>query len=59
MLVLQRTLEESVIIGDDIEIKIVDVRGKGVRLGITAPDNIPVHRKEIYDLIQRDKAVQG
>ncbi len=56
MLVLQRTLEESIMIGDDIEIKIVDVRGDRVRLGITAPKNVPVHRKEIWEAIQREKA---
>jgi len=42
-------------IGDDVEIIIVDVRGDKVRLGITAPKNIPVHRREIYDAIQREK----
>ena len=43
-------------IGDDVEITIVDVRGDKVRLGITAPKEIPVHRREIYDAIQREKA---
>jgi carbon storage regulator len=43
-------------IGDDVEIIIVDVRGDKVRLGITAPKCIPVHRREIYDAIQREKA---
>ena len=43
-------------IGDDVEIIIVDVRGDKVRLGITAPKHIPVHRREIYDAIQREKA---
>ena len=42
-------------IGDDVEIIIVDVRGDKVRLGITAPKEIPVHRREIYDAIQREK----
>jgi carbon storage regulator len=42
-------------IGDDVEIIIVDVRGDKVRLGITAPKDIPVHRREIYDAIQREK----
>ena len=44
-------------IGDDVEIIIVDVRGDKVRLGITAPKNIPVHRREIYDAIQREKGL--
>jgi carbon storage regulator len=42
-------------IGDDVEIIIVDVRGDKVRLGITAPKDIPVHRREIYDAIKREK----
>jgi carbon storage regulator len=41
-------------IGDDIEITIVDIRGDKVRLGITAPATIPVHRKEVYEAIQRE-----
>jgi carbon storage regulator len=56
MLVLSRQIDESIMIGDDVEIVIVDVRGDKVRLGITAPKNIPVHRREIYDAIQREKA---
>jgi len=43
-------------IGDEVEITIVDVRGDKVRLGITAPRRISVHRREIYDAIQREKA---
>ena len=56
MLVLSRQRDESIMIGDDVEITIVDVRGDKVRLGITAPKDIPVHRREIYDAIQREKA---
>jgi carbon storage regulator len=56
MLVLSRQRDESIMIGDDVEIVIVDVRGDKVRLGITAPKQIPVHRREIYDAIQREKA---
>ena len=55
MLVLSRRKDESIIIGDDIEIVIVDIRGQKVRLGITAPKTIPVHRREIYEAIQREK----
>ncbi|HEG43794.1 MAG TPA: carbon storage regulator [Phycisphaerales bacterium] len=58
MLVLSRQRDESIIIGDDIEIVIVDVRGDKVRLGINAPREVSVHRKEIYDAIQREKAQQ-
>ena len=42
-------------IGDDIEITIVDIRGEKVRLGINAPPHVPVHRKEVYDVIKREK----
>ena len=55
MLVLSRQKDESIVIGDDVEITIVDVRGDKVRLGITAPKSIPVHRREVYDAIQREK----
>lgn len=58
MLVLSRQRDESIIIGDDIEIIIVDVRGDKVRLGINAPREVSVHRKEIYDAIQREKKQQ-
>jgi carbon storage regulator len=56
MLVLSRQRDESIMIGDDVEITIVDVRGDKVRLGITAPKSVAVHRREIYDAIQREKA---
>ncbi|MDH7600438.1 MAG: carbon storage regulator CsrA [Sedimentisphaerales bacterium] len=55
MLVLSRTKDQSIIIGDNIKITIVDVRGDKVRLGITAPKDIPVHREEIYLAIQKEK----
>ncbi|MDP2910536.1 MAG: carbon storage regulator CsrA [bacterium] len=58
MLVLSRQRDESIMIGDDVEIIIVDVRGHKVRLGITAPKNIQVHRREIYDKIQLEKQAQ-
>ena len=54
MLVLSRQRDETIMIGDDIEITIVDIRGDKVRLGITAPMTIPVHRKEVYEAIQRE-----
>ncbi len=58
MLVLSRQKDESIIIGDDITITIVDVRGDKVRLGINAPRSISVHREEIYEAIQREKTQQ-
>ena len=53
MLVLSRKPDESIIIGNAIEVKVVEVRGEQVKLGITAPRDIPVHRKEIYEAIQK------
>jgi carbon storage regulator len=54
MLVLSRHRDESIMIGDDVVITIVDIRGDKVRLGIDAPQDIPVHRREVYDAIQRE-----
>ncbi|MGD9724191.1 MAG: carbon storage regulator CsrA [Pirellulales bacterium] len=54
MLVLSRQRDESIIIGDNIVVTIVDIRGDKVRLGINAPSEIPVHRQEIYEAIQRE-----
>ncbi len=54
MLVLSRQRDETIMIGDDIELTIVDIRGDKVRIGITAPTSIPVHRKEVYDAIKRE-----
>jgi carbon storage regulator len=54
MLVLSRQRDETIMIGDDIEITIVDIRGDKVRLGITAPKSVQVHRKEVYDAIKRE-----
>jgi len=55
MLVLSRQRDESIIIGDDIEITVIDIRGEKVRLGINAPNHVPVHRKEVYDAIMKEK----
>jgi carbon storage regulator len=54
MLVLSRQRDESIVIGEDIVITIVDIRGDKVRLGIEAPGEVPVHRQEIYEAIQRE-----
>ena len=52
MLVLSRRVDESLFIGDDIKITVLDIRGGQVRIGITAPDSIKVHREEVYNRIQ-------
>ena len=54
MLVLSRQKNETIMIGDMIKITIVDVKGEKVRVGINAPIEIPVHRKEVYDAIKRE-----
>jgi|TARA_B110000196_G_scaffold141387_1_gene122411 carbon storage regulator len=53
MLVLSRRADESVFIGDDIKITVLDIRGGQVRLGITAPESIKVHREEVYQRIKK------
>ena len=54
MLVLSRQRDESIIIGDDIVVTIVDVRGDKVKLGIDAPQDVSVHRREVYEAIRRE-----
>ena len=54
MLVLSRQRDESIVINDNVVVTIVDIRGDKVRLGIEAPQEIPVHRREVYDAIQRE-----
>lgn len=56
MLVLSRQRDETIMIGDEIEITVVDIRGDKVRLGINAPRSVRVHRKEVYEAIQRENA---
>ena len=59
MLVLSRCKDESIMVGENVEVIIVDVRGNKVRLGITAPKDISVHRKEVYKTLQREKAMKN
>jgi carbon storage regulator len=54
MLVLSRQRDEAIMIGDEVEITVVDIRGDKVRLGINAPRHIQVHRKEVYEAIKRE-----
>ncbi|MEM9252265.1 MAG: carbon storage regulator CsrA [Planctomycetota bacterium] len=56
MLVLSRQRDETIMIGDDVEITVVDIRGDKVRIGINAPRSVRVHRKEVYEAIQRENA---
>jgi carbon storage regulator len=57
MLVLSRRRAESIVVGEDVEIKVIDILGNHIRLGIIAPKSIPVHRKEVYDSIRRKKNI--
>jgi carbon storage regulator len=59
MLVLSRQRDESIMIGDNVVVTIVDIRGDKVRLGIQAPEEIPVHRQEVYEAIQRENRRAG
>ncbi|HEX8916703.1 MAG TPA: carbon storage regulator CsrA [Humisphaera sp.] len=54
MLVLSRQRDETIKIGDDVEVTVVDIRGDKVRLGVTAPRAVSVHRKEVYEAIRRE-----
>ena len=56
MLVLSRKKNESIVINDDITIVVVEIRGDKVRLGIEAPKEVPVHRREVFDAIRRNEA---
>jgi len=59
MLVLSRQRDESIIINDNVVVTVVDIRGDKVRLGIDAPNEIPVHRREVYEAIQRENRRSG
>jgi carbon storage regulator len=56
MLYLTRKIGESIIINDDIEITVVDVRGKSIKLGFTFPSDVSVYRREVHERIQAEKA---
>ncbi len=55
MLVLSRKKNESIVINNDITIVVVEIRGDKVRLGVEAPKEVPVHRREVYDAIKRNE----
>jgi carbon storage regulator len=59
MLVLSRKRDERIVIGGNIVITVIDVRGDKVRLGIEAPADIPVHRQEVYEAIKRHSAPEA
>lgn len=59
MLVLSRKKNESIVINDDITIVVVEIRGDKVRLGVEAPKEVPVHRREVFDAIHRNEVATG
>lgn len=59
MLVLSRKKNESIVINNDITIVVVEIRGDKVRLGVEAPKEVPVHRREVYDAIKRNSASEA
>ena len=59
MLVLSRKKNESIVINNDITIVVVEIRGDKVRLGVEAPKEVPVHRREVYDAIKRNEMAKG
>ncbi len=59
MLVLSRKKNESIVINNDIRIVVVEIRGDKVRLGVEAPREVPVHRREVYDAIQRGSKLES
>jgi carbon storage regulator len=59
MLVLSRKKNESIVIDNDITIVVVEIRGDKVRLGVEAPKEVPVHRREVYDAIRRNELAAG
>ncbi len=56
MLVLSRKKNESIVINDNIVVTVIDIRGNKVRLGFEAPNDVPIHRREVYEAIKRSEA---
>jgi carbon storage regulator CsrA len=59
MLILTRRVGESLMIGDEIKVTVLDVKGNQIRLGVQAPKTVTVHREEIYRRVQQEKAEKG
>ena len=59
MLILTRRVGETLMVGDEVTVTVLGVKGNQVRIGVNAPKNVAVHREEIYQRIQREKGSQG
>lgn len=59
MLILTRRVGETLMVGDDVTVTVLGVKGNQVRIGVNAPKDVSVHREEIYQRIQREKASEG
>lgn len=59
MLILTRRVGETLMVGDDVTVTVLGVKGNQVRIGVNAPKDVSVHREEIYQRIQREKAEEG
>lgn len=59
MLVFSRKKNEGIVIGDDVFLKVVEIRGDKVRIGIQAPKEVSVHRQEVYEAIQKERQKGG
>jgi carbon storage regulator len=59
MLILTRRVGEELVIGDDVTVAVLGTKGNQVRIGVNAPDDVSVHRQEVYERIQREKAAGG
>lgn len=59
MLILTRRIGETLMIGDDVQIAVLGIKGNQVRIGVTAPEDVPVHREEIYERIKQEQRGGG
>jgi len=59
VLILSRRMDESIIIGEEVTITVLSIKGKQVRLGINAPDEVSVHREEIYKMIKKEESIEN